>query len=528
MSLAKYTGPWTYEKAAHLLRRATFGPDFSIVSQAVTDGLDTTIEQLFEVQPLPDPPVNVNPILDLITPVGETWINKPYTQQSQDGREFSLAGWTVGQMTSNRMSIIEKLVIFWHNHFAIGVINPDARYLYRYINTIRENALGNFKQLTKDITIDPMMLRYLNGNQNKAQAPNENYARELLELFTVGKGNIVGAGDYETFTEVDVIEVAKVLTGWKDKGYKKMDTPVIEVIFRNGKHDKTTKTLSHRFGNVQIEDAGDQEYAQLIDIIFESPHAALFICRKLYRWFVFYDITEEVETTIIEPMAEMLRESDYDILPVLKTLLLSEHFYEDERAGCMIKNPLDYVLSITNGYGTKMPEELATNYFANALIFEFVSESQMSIYNLPSVAGWKAYYQSPGYYQIWINSVTLPLRHAASRGLSESKDVLIPQVNLTIPIGIDAIAVLDDTSDPYDVNKVVSEVTKIHLPRALADDQYLLLKESLLGGLPDFEWSVEYGQYVADPDNEELRLGIDKKMRSLIDTMMKMPEFQLM
>ncbi|MBK9745017.1 MAG: DUF1800 family protein [Saprospiraceae bacterium] len=118
-------------------------------------------------------------------------------------------------MLKGDANIREKMTMFWHNHFVTADIN-DPRYNYIYISLLRKNALGNFKQLTKDITIDPAMLNYLNGRDNTGQAPNENYARELMELFTLWQSPLAGPGDYTTYTEDDIKEMARVLTGWID------------------------------------------------------------------------------------------------------------------------------------------------------------------------------------------------------------------------------------------------------------------------------------------------------------------------
>lgn len=528
MSLSKYAGPWTNVQSSHLLRRTTFGPDKNIIETGTDLGLEGLVEKLLEVQPLPEPPVNFNSESDPETPIGESWVNMPYTVGSSIGRRVSLYGWTIEQMKTNRMNVIEKLVVFWHNHFAVADGNPDARVNYSYINKIRRNALTDFRQMTKDITIDTFMLRYLNGNENVKESPNENYARELLELFTVGKGDNAGPGDYTTFTETDVIEIAKVLTGWRDRGYKSQVLAEVGSIFRNARHDTSTKTLSHRFNNTQIVNNGADEYADLIDVIFESTHVAKFVCRKIYRWFVYYEITDEIEQSIIEPLANIYRDNDYNLIPVLRTLFSSEHFYNEDQYGCMIKSPLDFVMSLTNSFGTSQPTGLLQKYTSNFVLFDYVSDNQMAIYNLPSVAGWKPYYQSPGYYQIWINSVTLPSRKKASDALALYRNISIPQLDFALPIGIDTLAQLDNISDPYDINKVIRETTDLHLPKPLGESQYDILKSTILNGLPDFEWSVEYGEYVADPEDEAKRLSIENKLKSFLVTMMRMPEFQLM
>ncbi|MEM9931920.1 MAG: DUF1800 family protein, partial [Bacteroidota bacterium] len=308
------------------------------------------VDQLLADIPMPEPPLVTNPEQDGVGAAGETWVDKPYAegaanQLSYNSRRRSLYGWLAQQMMEEGISARETMVLFWHNHFAITPLF-EPKYAYRYLTTLTAHAFGDFRQLVKDITIDPMMLRFLNGNQNTAVAPNENYARELLELFTIGKGPQVGAGDYTFFTEEDVIAMAKSLTGWRDYGYRSARDGALGSLFVGARHDRSTVTLSHRFGNRQLASSGEQTYSDLVDIILEQDEVARFIVRKLYRWFVYYDISEQTEAEVIEPLATLFRDSNYQIKPVLRTLLTSEHFFDVLSQGPMIKHPLDFTFGL--------------------------------------------------------------------------------------------------------------------------------------------------------------------------------------
>jgi hypothetical protein len=187
--LEPYVGPWGYEQAAHLLRRAMFGPAYEQIKTAAELGLATTLQQLFEERPLPEPPLNHNNQNDPAVPIGATWVDAPYSTavNLRPYRMQSLRAWTMQQLFQEGVSIREQLTLFWHNHFGVANVN-DAKFRYIHANLLRSNAWGNFRELIKAVTIDPTMLRFLNGNQNTRNSPNENYARELLELFTIGKG----------------------------------------------------------------------------------------------------------------------------------------------------------------------------------------------------------------------------------------------------------------------------------------------------------------------------------------------------
>jgi len=522
--LEPYSGPWAYEQAAHLLRRATFGPTYAQIKSARDQGLNTTMTQLFQDLPLPAPPINYYFDQDPNVPVGDTWINAPYSTSVNlaQYRGRSLRGWTLGNVLTEGISLREKMVLFWLNHFGIGNIN-DPKFNYHHSNLLRTHAWGNFKQLIKDITVSPSMLRFLNGNQNTKTAPNENYARELLELFTIGKGPLVAPGDYTNYTETDVLQMAKILTGWRDRGYNTINaaTPV-ESYFQLNRHDVGDKQLSHRFDNVVISNMNDLEYAHLVDIIFQKEEVARFISRKLYRWFIYYIITDDAEANVIEPMAQLLIVNNYEIKPALETLLSSAHFFDMLNVGPMIKNPLDFLAGALKQFEVAMPVAPGPLYNTWWRVISLMSPMEMDLYNLPSVAGWKAYYQEPLYYRSWITASTLPVRRTYSDRIATNG------YNFNdFRVIINPLAFVASIELPYDPNSVIEEFAKILFPQPITNGQKTVLKEILLPGLPDYEWSVEYGEYLSNPNDTQLANAITAKLRSLIQTMMSMAEYLL-
>jgi uncharacterized protein (DUF1800 family) len=523
-SLLPYSGSWTTQQAAHLLRRTTFGPSISQIQQATQIGLDNTIALLFNPQPLPEPPLNPNNQNDPNVPVGDTWINAPYlaTVNLQGYRNTSLRAWNFSLILSEGISIRGKMTLFWHNHFAINNIN-DPKFVYKYITLLRSSALGNFRQLVKEVTIDPAMLRFLNGNQNTRNAPNENYARELLELFTLGKGPAVGPGDYTTFTEQDVLQIARVLTGWRDRGFNSVvaGTPV-ESFFLNSAHDTGTKQLSHRFNNAAVTNQGADEYAFLIDLIFQKEEVAYFIARKLYRWFVYYVIDEPTEAMVIEPMAQLLINNNYEIRPALEALLRSEHFFDSLNKGPMIKNPLDFVAGTLKQFNITFSPLLNRKYNAWNSLFRLTIPMQMEYFNPPDVAGWKAYYQEPVFYRTWINSATLAPRMAFVRQLATTG-----YVYNTVRHVINVLELVESLSDPTDPNTLIGDLAAWLYPQALSAGQLAYLKEVLIPGLPDYEWTIEYNDYLSNPADAELRMAVESKLRDLMVAMLSMPEYHL-
>ncbi len=518
-SFLPYSGIWGFEQAAHLLRRTTFGPTHAEIKQAVADGLDSTISLLFQDKPLPDPPIMYDFQNDPLAPQGEVWVDEietPDVNGLRAARRRSLRGWTYMNMLHEGVNIREKMTLFWHNHFVVASTN-DPRYTYTYINFLRENALGNFQELVEGITVDPSMLQYLNGTQNSKNAPNENYSRELLELFTIGKGAAAGPGDYTNYTEDDVVELAKALTGWR---FFDVDNPtLVQANFIPNRHDTSDKQLSHRFNNVVITDAGENEYKTVINIIFQQDEVARFICRKLYRWFVHEDLNSDIEVNIIEPMSQMLIADNYNIKPALMALLSSDHFYDVAIRGCMINHPIDFLLKMVRSVGIDLPTNINDEYAIFKQIFINMRELEMEIYDHPNVAGWKAFYQAPQFYKLWISAVSLPVRTRFSEAFISGFNISGNPVKLNV---LDFAASLDN---PFDPNALINEIAGVIFAHPISQPQLVALKEILIPGLPDFEWTDEYSLYVSG--DTSLEAAVENKLKALIGTMMKMPEFYL-
>lgn len=516
--LEPYTGAWTFDTAAHLYRRSTFGVTPEQVSEAVSAGRAATVAALFATEAAPPPPLTTLPE-DTYTPFGESWINETGGFEFNNERLFSLYAWSTGLQLNQSLTLREKMVLFWHNHFVIeeGVVE-EARYIYRYFELLRSHALGNFKTLTGAITTHPAMLVYLNGNSNIKEAPNENYARELFELFTIGKGPQRGEGDYTHYTEQDVLAAAKVLTGWRD------DLLPVEANFDADRHDESDKVFSAAFGHATISNNGASEYLDLINMIFARQETARFLCRNLYRWFVYYEIDEAIEESVIEPMAELLVAHDYDIRPALEALLNSAHFYQTGLRGCMIKNPIDYNIGLFRQAEIDLPGagQLSNQYHMWGIVFILSEIQEMRIGSPPSVAGWPAYHQEPQYYQTWINSAILPFRR-------DVQDLLlyIGYENEGFTLFIDVLQLATEVSNSSDPNLLIRELAARFLPAPLEQAQLDFIKAVLIPGLPDFEWTIEWGDYLANPGNEEISVAVSSKLRAMFRTLLTLAEFQL-
>lgn len=524
--LAKYNGTWTKAEAAHLLRRTLYGPKVSeinafaskTVSQAVDALLDTTSYSFL-------PPVNnyQNQTPDTAVAYGSTWVNAPLNVNLEGSRKVSLKSWLWSLPARQKTTIMEKMIVFWHNHMPVQIQDiPLASLAYFYVKVLNDYALGNFKTLVKQITVDPAMLYYLNGRLNTKNAPDENYARELQELFTLGKG------PNSKYTEDDVKAAARVLTGFNIN----FTTTPFSTGFSAVNHDSTNKTFSSFYGNKTISGktgitAGSLELDDLLGMIFSVDEVSKHICRKLYRFFVYYEIDANAETNVIEPLAKIFRDNNYEIKPVLKALLESEHFYDQWNRACVIKDPLTHQAGLVRQWEMSFPTatDYETNYQIYAVGSYFGQITQMNLGDPPSVSGWEAWYQMPLYHRIWLNSDSLPKRN-------QFQDYLmwIGHKVKSFTFIVDPWIVTKQFSDPKNADMLIADACEFLLPLALSSSQIASLKEILLpGGIPDYNWSDEYRAATdsGDPNHTTALATATSKLRSLYKNIMNLSEYQL-
>ena len=471
---------------------------------------------------MPAPPVSVS-ATDTSVAIGQTWVAQAFDQNFEGVRRTSLRDWWLGLLLNQNASLTEKMTLFWHNHFVVelGDIN-DARMGYEYVRLLRQHALGNVKQMAKDVTVTPAMLRYLNGNQSTGGAPNENYGRELLELFTVGKGPLIGPGNYTTYTEADVQAAAKVLTGWRDQA-----TVPIGSYYTASRHDTTTKVFSAAFGNARLAANGAAEYQDLVNLVFQQAETARFLVRKLYRWFVYYVIDAQVEADIIQPLATLLIQNGFNVAPVLRALLGSEHFFDALNMGCLIKSPLDFTVGLLRQMQVVFPTA-AGNLVAQYGMWNYLNAAstvmQQTLGGPPNVAGWAAYYQTPQFHELWINAVTLPRRNQVT-------DLFIGNgyTRSGVKLVIDPVALTQSlpAATASDCNLLIDEFVRLMLPIALTANQLAYLKGALLPGLPDFEWTVEWQDFLAAPTNTAKKAAVTTKLQAMLRALMGLAEYHL-
>ncbi|RFS22811.1 DUF1800 domain-containing protein [Chitinophaga silvatica] len=515
--LNPYTGNWTDLELIHLLKRTLFGVNPATYNAFKGMSMQQAIDTLLTPQSIPQPPVNNYGIDDTGVTPGATWVKAPLGDEMlEQKRIFSYKAWWTGQMINQQHSIHEKMVLFWHNHFVTETsMVRDSRFIYQYNLTLRQYALGDFKALTKAITLDPAMLVYLNGTLNSKGAADENYARELHELFTVGKG------PDSHYTEDDVRATARVLTGYR------VDRTTITSKFDTTQHDIGNKQFSSFYQNKVISGKtgtdGMSELDDLLNIIFLQPEVSKFICRKLYRFFVYYDIDAATETNVIAPLAEIFRSSGFDIKTTLNALLCSEHFFDPLNMACLIKSPADFCIGICREYNIAFPTNYPDQYAAWMVIQSRADNMLQNFGDPPLVAGWDAYYQEPAFHELWINTDTLPKRNKLSDGLISNNGIN----NLKI----DVLAYAGSLPNPEDPILLIDDVVKLLYRVVVSDNLKAFLKNSILlsGQSPDsnYYWTQAWNAYIASPTNATLKENVETRLQALFKYIMNLSEYQL-
>jgi uncharacterized protein (DUF1800 family) len=403
--------------------------------------------------------------------------------------------------------------------------------MYKQLDLFRRNALGNFKALTKLVSLDPAMLRYLNGDTSIVGHANENYGRELQELFTIGKGPEIAQGNYTNFTEQDVQAAARVLTGYTDIGYRVTANATIDSTFTASRHDSTNKQFSSAYGNAVITGRGGvdgaKELDDLLNMIFAQTDAdgvgrvAKYICRKFYRWFVYYDIDATAEQNVIVPLARIMMANNYEVQPVLDALFRSANFYDDINIGCVIKNPVDFIVGTVRQLGIALPPLTDTSYYRpfNDLRSR-AANLQMNLLDPPNVAGWEAYYQVPDFYELWISTSTLPLR-------GQFTDLLFTGVS---GLTLDRLVFAKTMGTPGDPFKLIADLADALCPIPLTQSQkdYLMYNAMGLKLMDEYEWTSVWNAYWAPGGQTTAnKNNALKSLDPLLKFMFRMAEFQL-
>ncbi len=525
--IAAYAGAWTDKEMIHLLRRVMFGATKACVDQISGMSVSAAVDFLIDnpVQPSTTP-LNVYTTGMAIdtggVPFGNSWVDAGLPDPTDATIRNTLVGnrltnsfkpWWMGQMITQKTHILEKMTLFWSNHFGTDNANNNRpKAIFQHYKILRTYGLANFKDLLKQVTIDPHMLYFLSGNNSYKTAPNENYGRELQELFTVGKG------PNSLYTEDDVKAAARVLSGWvvtqspTDGTYS--SAPSVS------RHDATNKQFSHFYGDKLLTGLSDAsaEIDSFLDMILATDECAKYVVRRLYTWFVYYDITADVETNVISPLAAIFRSSNYNIPTVLKALFKSEHFFDALNFGAMIKSPVDLYVSMVRECGITLaasPVDMMYQHWKS--FYDKARLEGQTIGDPPNVAGWAAYYEAPAFYELWMSASSIQTKATNLKAYSNA-GVTVSGVALKI----DSVNFLKQfpSSDILNPDTVVSIFIKYLLPvDDLTTDQKAAMKAFLVPvNENDSYWSNEWNRYLAAPATyyTEVKGILDQLMRPII------------
>lgn len=472
--LDEFNEPLTLKSAEHLLRRTGFQYTPSQVKSAVGKTAKSLVEAMLNPQ-------------QSELPTQPTWASTPpvNNQATNNNQILETRRWWFSQMMSGTNQLQEKMVFFWHN---LLTSEQDkvyySQFMYWQNDIFRRNpktvtnpwkpaehtdriAFGNIKTLVKAIVRDPAMLIYLDNGVSVVGNPNENFARELLELYTLGIGN---------YTEKDIVESARALTGWQISG--------LSSEWRSSRWDSQEKSFLSQKGNFNSD--------EIVDIIFNQSACAKFFAKRLYQFFVYY----EPEQSILNSLADVIVANNYELKPVLLTLLTSQHFFDEKFYGSMIKSPLDLII------GT--PRLLSVSTMKPDYGLSTMSTLNLDLLNPPDVEGFKMHHN-------WITTTTLPTRQKFTNGIIDGKTYdgqNAPELKVKV------LDFMKNFPNAITAEEVINAVTEYMLPFTLAPKLISGWIDDIFGG---YDWKI-----TSQDANKEAKLNL------LLKEIMQLPEFQLM
>jgi uncharacterized protein (DUF1800 family) len=444
---------WDLKWAGHLYRRAAFGAMREELGAAMRAGMEKTLDLLFQGTP------------KQIEEDGR--LAKLGESKAQAADPHNLRAWWMERMLRGGPPLREKLTLFWHNHFATSISKVQSPALmYRQNELLRKHALGEFRPLLLEVSKDPAMLVWLDSNSNVKGKPNENYAREVMELFSLGVGN---------YTEKDVQAAARAFTGWHTDGER--------FTFKAELHDDESKTF--------LGQTGDLNGGDIVRIVLDQPAAARFLVRKLYRFFV--SEAANPPDAFLQPLADAFRKSDYNIAALVKTMLSARHFYSDHAYRQRVKTPVEFVLGcvratecnvVTPGAMVARLELLGQHLFAP-----------------PNVKGWEGG-------TAWLNTATVIARHNFAHALCMGGG----ELNLGDP-NVGSVALAPDPS-------ALARRARIGKDGDLVAFYADLMLQGDIGKAARAKLVAHVAAEASGPEREQ-------RIRELIHALMTMPEYQL-
>lgn len=451
---------WNRDTARHLLSRALFGYRRADLDRALSfSSLEAFLDQeLLADRPLPAPP--------------NAWVTEaPVANDPNIGaRNRELVYWWYNLMLTEGTSVREKVVLLFHNHFTSERDKVNYPQFMHIQNALfRKYAFGNLRQLTKDVTVDPAMLIYLDGRNSNKNGPNENYARELFELFTLGVGN---------YTETDIKQAARALTGWQLTG--------LSAVFNQNRFDTGQKTIFGKTGNFG--------YQEVVDLAYQQTAAAEWWARKLCLEFMYY----KPDGAFVKKLAAVLRAADFNLRPALRALFTADEFYAPGVVGSKIKTPTELMVGALKSLDVR---SLTANDWG--FLYDTGRNLQQWLFEPPDVAGW------PGQ-RDWISSNTYPQRGGYSDALVNEQRLAGQKLNLKLA----PVDYARSYPKPEDATQLVNDVVEAFMQFPLSAAKRKSLLDTLLDGTVVTNWSTYTPM-------------ADARINRFLKALMRLPEYQL-
>lgn len=504
--LDEYTQPLTLDDVLHLFRRLSYGVTMPVAQSYVGKSAREVVTELLGPDDPGTPKRDVN-FAKWRDPVSGQMVDYTENPEGADLQaSFAIRSWWVtnhGRLSTWMMfealrdtKAIERIANFWASHWTTE-FSFDEQYcqphtLYNQYMMFRKDRLGSFRDMALDVTLDHAMLFYLGGWLNDAGRPNENYARELLELYTTGIG---------WYTEGDIEQAARVLTGWKVARYNDQPAPkgIYNTWFDARRHDIGAKefmgvTIPARTADNNTEyQVRNEEVRELINIIFRARPDAVsrFIAGKVYMHFV-YSSAAEIDKAFVSDLAQAFRDSDFNLRTLFTKLFTSQHFFDPSLRGSQIKTPFEYVVGLLKQL--RFEDGEAASFDPPA----WTNLMDQKIYDPPNVAGW------PGY-RYWISTNTYPRRREFARKVIDAMS------------DVRAMQLITEMPNYEDVTSFVANIAKYLLPVPVNETRLAYYKTTLLEGQPDYTWSEKLKQPASAA----------RSLRSLLKTIAVAPDFQL-
>ncbi|MDA8639848.1 DUF1800 domain-containing protein [Flavobacteriaceae bacterium] len=557
-SLEPYRGDFGVAQKKHLLNRTVVGMAKRHLDDLDGLSLSEAIDLIFTEETLEEPTniyyheLSAEEFFEQ-TGIEDVGPNQPFIDRDvnldvRNNSQRQNATWAVfyDGMYHQNTSIHWKLFLFLHN--LVPVVHTDgAVQIHKYFKLVFEACFSSYKDFIYDVTTNPLMLEYLNLAFSKKETPDENYAREIQELFTQGKRPTT------QFTEEDVRGIARALVGWATTIKGKGHVPV----FRPWNHDSGDKQFSSYYNNRVIRgrsgDEGADELRDVVDMLFDTEQSAKYIVRRLYQFFVYPVVTDEIETQIIRPLSLIFRDNNYSLVEPLKVLLSSDHFFSREIPNSIIKSPIDFTIGMMkevdikegqlyhwNGnryiyenfepdfYGQKEKDPSHIKYYLGQRLKGDGQNLGMRIQFPPSVSGWPAYYQAPVYDLFWINSTTFPLRSQyAEKYFVNGLYINVRIEDRSVTLKADYTGYLKTFENPYAIESFIDELLYRFLAVEISARTRARLKEALLKGNNESHWNDEVRNLFADSPNINDYHNTTKRIGLTLSLIATLGEYQL-